>query len=388
MEERIKVVEIVEAMLGGIRQHVCDIVENLEPSKYKVYLIYSENRADAEFFKKMQLLKKSAILIPCNLLQRELGIKDMEAYYFLKKVIHEIQPDIVHCHSSKAGILGRLAAKKNHVKAIYYTPNAYSFQNPKLSYIKRYIYIWAEHFLSKYCTTKTINVSKGEQKLALKYKLDVPEKFHVIYNGVPHIALLEREKLRGFYGFQKDDYIVGVTARCAEQKDPLTWLRIAKNVINRIEKAKFVYIGEGELLNSMEKWVKENQLSEKIHLFGFRADASIIVGMFDVYLSTALYEGLPYSVIEAMRAGVPLFVTDVTGNNELVQEEKNGRLFHTKDVRRATDLIIQQYYKKSISNMQVKKSYDENFSLEIMMNNIDSLYLNDWKKHNEKYSSL
>lgn len=371
---KIKLVHIVEAMLGGIRQHVCDIIENLDQDEYEVYLIYSDNRADKAFFDEKKRLEDCATLILCNEMQREIGKHDFVAYRALIHHLKQIRPDIVHCHSSKAGIVGRMAAKRCGVKRIIYTPNAYAFETPDLSKLKRKIYVYAERFLSRHATSMTINVSKGEMDLAKQYQLDKDEKFTLIYNGIPDIELPSKAELKRELGLKPDIHYVGVTARCARQKDPMTFLAIAERVVKERDDIEFLYIGDGEMMDEMREYVADHALADRVHLLGFRSDASRIVGALDVYLSTALYEGLPYSMIEAMRAGVPIIATNVVGNNELVVDGENGWLFSSKSVSEGTGLIVNQLTQGSLKTINVRNSFQERYSLGLMIEKTKGIY--------------
>ena len=370
-----KVLLIAEAMLGGIRQHVFDIAQGLDKKEFEVYLIYSDKRADDKFFEGINEVGKSVKLIKCNEMERSIGLHDIKAYRKVKQHIKEIQPDVVHCHSSKAGIVGRLAAKNCKVPLILYTPNAYAFQSPDLSDIKKKIYIYAERYLSRKACSMTINVSKGEMNKALEYKIDVPEKFTLIYNGIPEIDLPDKEILKEKIGLKKNVKYVGFTGRCAKQKDPMTFLEIAKQVITKRDDTEFIYIGDGELQEQMQEWIINNNLTDKIHMLGFRNDSAEIVGAFDVYLSTALYEGLPYSMIEAMRAGVPIIATDCIGNNELVLEGINGHLFPLGDENRGFVLILKQIDYKEITVNMVINTFKSEFSLKRMIEKISNIYM-------------
>ena len=378
-----KVVLIAEAMLGGIRQHVFDIARKLNKEEFQVYLIYSDERADEKFFEEIKEFGKSVELIKCNEMQRSLGWHDVNAYKKIKQLLKGIQPDIVHCHSSKAGVVGRLAAKKCNVPLILYTPNAYAFQSPECSIMKKWLYIWAERYLSRNACSMTINVSKGEMNKALEYKVDKPEKFMLIYNGIPQIDIPDRTVLRSRLALRQDIQYVGFTGRCAKQKDPMTFLKIAKQVISLRDDVEFLYIGDGDLEDSMKEWIEQHQLSEKIHMLGFRNDSAEIVGALDIYLSTVCRcsltylpknEGLPYSMIEAMRAGVPIIATNCIGNNELVFERINGLLFPVRDIESGSKCIISQIENKLISRENAVSTYASVFSVEKMMDSLQRVY--------------
>lgn len=369
-----KVLLIAEAMLGGLRQHVFDIARGLDKEKFEIYLLYSDNRADDKFFEEIEEVGKDVKLIKCNEMERSIGLHDIKAYKKIEQCIREIKPDIVHCHSSKAGIVGRLAAKACGVPIILYTPNAYAFQSPECSFLKKEIYIFAERYLSRKACSMTINVSKGEMDKALEYKIDVPEKFALIYNGIPEISIPDKKELRERLGLKQNIKYVGFTGRCAKQKDPMTFLEIAKQVIAKREDTEFLYIGEGELQDQMQGWIDQNNLTDKIHMLGFRSDSAEIVGALDIYLSTALYEGLPYSMIEAMRAGVPIIATDCVGNNELVFEGVNGFLFPIGNISRAYLLVINQLMYRSICEKGVREAFFKEFSLTKMIKELERLY--------------
>lgn len=167
---------------------------------------------------------------------------------------------------------------------------------------------------------------------------------------------------------------IGFTRRYAKQKEPMTFLEIAKQVISKRDETEFIYIGDGEFQEQMQEWIINNNLTDKIHMLGFRNDSAEIVGVFDVYLSTALYEGLPYSMIEAMRAGVPIIATDCIGNNELVFEGINGHMFPVGDIGRGVKCLTFQIENEVIKKENVRDTFCKTFSLNCMLDGIMRLY--------------
>ena len=109
-------------------------------------------------------------------------------------------------------------------------------------------------------------------------------------------------------------------------------------------------------------------------MLGFRNDSAEIVGAFDVYLSSALYEGLPYSMIEAMRAGVPIIATDCIGNNELVFEGDNGWMYPVKNVAKGAELVVKQIDNEIIQSDKVIATFNLKFSLTRMLENVEREY--------------
>lgn len=307
---------------------------------------------------------------------REISLsEDLKAYGEIKREIRAFCPDVVHCHSSKAGILGRMAAKRMGVKRIYYTPHAYSFQAPEFSGTKKQIFTRLERFFSRHCTTKTFNVSNGEKECALKEKIDSKDKFKVIYNGIPEMALPDKAVLRRQLQLPQEAFVAGVTARLNEQKDPLTFAKTAEKVIRACSAAHFVYVGDGPLYDSVSSYVKARGLEGNIHLLGYRSDAEQLTGAFDVYLLTSLYEGLPYSPIEAMRADIPIVATRATGNTELVEDGVNGKLFDIGNADQAAEILLNFIEGRINLRGRARQTYETRFTIDKMVKEIEKMYL-------------
>lgn len=374
-----KIVIISEALGGGVRRHLIDLIENLNKQEFEIYFIYNLDRADVLIKEKIPYFRTMGVkLIEIEGFNRKIGINDIKAFKNIYKELKKINPDIVHCHSSKAGVLGRVAGKLLGVELIYYTPHAYYFQNPNSSRIKKKIYSYIESFLSKYFTTKTINVSQGEKNIALSYKVDKEDKFYVIYNGIEEADFYRNDmELREEFNIEKSDIVIGVIARLNEQKDPNTFLDIAKKVLNQHENVKFMYVGEGELYSQINDRIENENLSGKLILTGFRRDTDDILSIFDIFLTTALYEGMPYALIEALRAKLPIVATDTIGNNEVVVDKLNGYLMDIKDSCEGFEVINYLIENKNIitklGNESFRK-YSNDFTIEHMMLEYDQLY--------------
>lgn len=374
--DKTKVMLIAEAMGGGVRRHIIDLIENIDPSRFETVLLYGVNRADDIFLSKKKDLEKKAKLIGNVHLYREISLsEDLKAYREIKKEISAFRPDVVHCHSSKAGILGRMAAKRLGVEKIYYTPHAYSFQAPEFSGMKRQVFTRLERFFSRNCTTKTFNVSFGEMECALKEKIDNEKKFKVIYNGIPELDLPDKAVLRRQLSLPQDAFVAGVTARLNEQKDPVTFAKIAEKVIKYCDSAHFVYAGDGPLYDRVSSYIKERDLEKNIHLLGYRRDAEQLTGAFDVYLLTSLYEGLPYSPIEAMRADIPIVATRATGNTELVEDGVNGKLFDIGNADQAAEILLDFIEGRIDLRGKARHTYETRFTIDKMVKNIEDMYL-------------
>ena len=328
-------------------------------------------------------MENHATLIPIPELIRDISApNDIKAWLRVHALIKQIKPDILHCHSSKAGVIGRSAVIGSRVAKVFYTPHAYAFQAREFSKPKKLLFVMLERMFSHLFTTCTFNVSTGERDIALQYGIDDPNKFKVVYNGIPDIALPSREEALqslGLSGLPQDAIIVGSTVRLAAQKDPMTFARIAKMVIERDPRAHFVCVGDGDLQDDVARFVEDNDLGGNVHLLGYRDDAERVVTAFDVYLLTSLYEGLPYSLVESLRAGVPIVATNVTGSNEVVRPGVNGYLFEVGNVedgaRQVERVIAERSCNGRFSPDAVRNTYLDKFTSERMLDGVQQSYL-------------
>lgn len=370
--EKKKVLLIAETMEGGVRKHVMDLIDGLDTDRFSLTLVYG-NRVDASFLNRMKELRNKAVLINVPYLTREISPKeDIQALREIKKIMKAYRPDIVHCHSSKAGVLGRMAAKAMRVKKIYYTPHAYSFQNNSFSTKKKRLFITIERALSRHSTTFTFNVSREERLSALRERIDQEHKFKVIYNGLPMVDLPDKYQLRTELGLPADTYIVGNNGRLSDQKKPLSFLKVAKEVIAKNPSIHFVWAGDGPLLDECKAFIKSNHLENHVHMLGFREDAEMIVNAYDVFLITSSHEGLPYCLIEAMRASVPIIGYKGSGIDEIVTDE-NGILVSNEN--EAANMIISHLSKMTFSKEIIYSNFRHYFSIDKMLKDLESEYV-------------
>ncbi|ATC61370.1 glycosyltransferase family 4 protein [Lactococcus raffinolactis] len=368
-----KLLLIIEAMSGGAGRHVQDLISHLSQEKFEIFVIYSNHRTNPEFLEKTVTMNEQASFVSCDFLVREINPKyDLLAYQFIAKKIKQIKPDIVHCHSSKAGVIGRLAAKRRGVKKIFYTPHAYSFLAPEFSGKKKFLFVQIEKFLSRFMTTQTFCVSKGEMQAALEVNLDKTDKFQVIYNGLPEIDLPSKETIRAQLGLEKTVVVIGNNARMSEQKNPMFFMEIAQKMIRQNANWHFVWAGDGQLMPLFQSFIKQNGLEKNIHLLGERPDSETVVTAYDIFLTTSQYEGLPYAPIEAMRAGVPILATNVVGNSELVIEGKNGYLI---DLEWSKSVEEKLYKAAKMDAQMIKADFRQRFAIDQMLKQIETEYV-------------
>ncbi|MCS7175970.1 glycosyltransferase [Pseudothermotoga sp.] len=265
-------------------------------------------------------------------LVREISpIRDFKAFLQIKRLIKQGKYDVVHLHSSKAGFLGRIAAKLCKVKNIIYTVHGW-WSIEQYQGFKRKLFIFAERFAAKFCN-KIVLLCERDMEKAKAWKIGKESQYVIIPNAIVPIGNVQKGKLRKELNLSRDIKIIGNVARLDPPKNPLRFLEVAKATLKERRDVVFVWIGgsvvEDTYGKKVEEWLKRHpQEAKYIHFLPFRKDAIELMADFDVLLLTSDAEGMPLVVIEAQNLGIPVVSTDVGCVRELTSliSQDNGKL--------------------------------------------------------------
>lgn len=319
--KKLKVLHVVEALGGGVYSYFCDLSHIMgNDPRLDVYIAFNNKRSEIDPEKIADDFNENCELIRLDLHKEISFIKDWKGILQIKKVLERIKPDIIHLHSSKAGVLGKIAYKIAAVKSeVFYTPHGYAFLRQDISSKKRLLYKFIEKYSQKLLGGITIACGDTEQQEAHKMHL----KATLIRNGVPiqKIANYKRDIIN-------KTLTIGILGRITYARNPAFFNEIAfaHPGIN------FIWIGDGDLRHeitapniSITGWFTD-RYSGLRHMNGI-----------DIYLQTSLWEGLPIAVLEAMVFKKPVIATDVIGNKDIVLDGKTG--FLIKDLNDAIKAI-------------------------------------------------
>jgi glycosyltransferase involved in cell wall biosynthesis len=241
----------------------------------------------------------------------------------------------VHTHSSKAGVLGRLAAHLAGVPAVVHSVHGWGF-HPFQGRARRTLYRGAERLVAP-MTSRFVAVSRRNARQGLELGLYRDEKVTVIRSGVELGRFRRAEasgRLRAELGLSPDTPLAGMVACLKPQKAPLDYVAVAARVARTLPEAHFLLAGDGELRGAVEEAARSAGLEGRFHLLGWRSDPEVVIGDLDLLVLTSLHEGLPRVVPEAMAAGRPVVATAVDGTPEAVLEGVTGHLAAPGDVER------------------------------------------------------
>lgn len=314
----------------------------------------------------------STIDTPCYSIPyfcRELSAsKDIKALMELYKLIRRKKFDIVHTHSSKTGVLGRIAAKFAGVPKVIHTVHGFAFP-AAASRKSYYLYFFLEWF-AKFFTDELIVLNKKDHEIAIE-KLGYARKcVHIIPNGVDIDKFVP-----GAIPKKNEQIKIIMVGRLWPQKDPKTLFHAIKTLLDEKIDVSLTYVGDGELMHEL-KDLAENY-SNNISFLGWQNNISELLPQHDLFVLPSLWEGMPLAILEAMSCGLPCLVTNIPGNNDLVKDGYNGFLFEVADHEKLA-VLIKNYYHNSdmlLQHAENARTYvQEHFTLDARNAAVSKIY--------------
>lgn len=362
---------ITQGILGGAQTHIRHLCENLKED-FEVHVAVGVHGPLVE-----NLSEEGVAVHVVTSLVRPISLfKDIDGFRELKMLIKSVKPDLISTHSSKAGVLGRLAAKTCGIPVIF-TAHGWAFTEG-VPTTKRNMYIWAERFAAKWAD-KIICVSDNDRKLALDYGVATEDHLITIHNGMPFIS--------GTFNNNKgeEDKTVEfiMVARFSEPKDHQLLLHAIQQ-INSQNDYTFSLVGDGELLEKTRNLCFQLNIEEKVRFLGSRQDVPELLAGADVFVLTSNWEGLPRSIIEAMRAELPVIASDVGGVSELVEEGVTGYLVPRGDaetLRARLEILIDNPELRQQMGMAGYERFIEKFTFDRMLKETVKVYEEVLQKH-------
>ena len=305
-------------------------------------------------------------------------LKDVRALLSLVWLIFKEKPDIVHTHSSKAGILGRLAAKIAGVPYIVHTPHGHVFYG-HFGIVASKIFLWVERIFSKF-TDRMVALTNGEKNDYVKLSVCPPEKLFKIHSGVDLKQFMQpngnRVEKKRSLGLDQNGTVIGFVGWLLPIKGPAYLLKAMAHIWPDYPTASLVMVGKGELDVDLRAQALRMNANGKVKFLGWREDVHEIMPVFDLLVLPSLNEGMGRVLVEAMAAGKPVVASEVGGIPDLVKHGETGYL-----VRPADEKALANGIKKLLNDPeraqqmgQRGKEYCRQFSLEAMIAKLDDLY--------------
>lgn len=366
---------ITKLELGGAQKHLLSLVELLDKKRFGIFLFTCRKGyllEEAKAIKGVTVRESLFLERPINPINDFLAL--IEIFCFIKK--NNIT--IVHTHSSKAGLLGRLAGKFAGVDFMLHTVHGWSFNNYQPS-LSRMLFIWMERIAARF-SHKLIVVSDYDRKKGLENRIGEEDKYSLIRYGIDFSQFRSKRKdIKKTLGIDASGPVVGTVSCLKPQKSPGDFIKLAFLVTQNMPDVKFVIAGDGILRNESERLINSFGLQDKLFLLGWRRDIPDILGSLDAFVLTSKWEGLPISVLEAMAAEKPVIATNTGGIAEIVEDGKNGFLVECVNMKYMSEKLI-----ALLKDANLRKTIGRNalgslgpcFTLAEMVKNTQVLYDN------------
>ncbi|MBY6276604.1 glycosyltransferase family 4 protein [Symbiobacterium thermophilum] len=348
-------------VIGGAQAHVRDVSQALRRLGHDVEVITGPEGLLTE-----QLRRQGIPVHHVSRLSREINpIRDFAAVYGLWRLFRSKQPDLVWAHSSKAGWVSRVAARAAGVPCLF-TAHGWAFTEG-VSPSRAAVYALAERLVGP-LATRIITVSDYDRRLALRRKVAPDERLVVIHNGVPDVPVWLRSEP------ERHPPRIVMVARFAEPKDHVLLLQSLRNL--EALPWELELVGSGPLLSHVREVARQLRLDGRVTFSGDRDDVAQRLANAQLFVLTSRWEGLPLSVLEAMRAGLPTVVSDVGGCSEAVQHGVTGYLVPRGDLpslQKSLHTLITRPELRKRFGLAGRKKYEDQFTLDRMMARIEGL---------------
>jgi glycosyltransferase involved in cell wall biosynthesis len=325
----VKVFHVLEAIEGGTARHLCYVTRYVDAEH--VVVVPPERvggLTDTDAFDTMERAGATIHIVPMR--RSAASLHNTTAIAQVQRLIRRHRPDVVHGHSSIGGAVARIAAVGSRAARVY-TPNGL-FPAKSAMVVERAL---------GHLTHALIASSPSEAERVREERL-VPDSRLVI---VPNAIELDAPRpaphdVRVKLGVDPDTPIVGTVARLVPQKAPEVFVRACARIAEHSPRTRFVLVGEGPLLGAVEDEIERLGLEDRLLLLQHCTEGPSIIEQFDVFALSSRYEaGAAFAPMEAMRAGAPVVLTDVTGNRDAVEDGKSGFIVPPDDPERLATAI-------------------------------------------------
>jgi len=361
---------ITQLELGGAQQNTLYTLSHLDRQRFAPSLISGPKG----------LLDEDAVkgdwpttFIP-NLVRPIHPFKDIAALGTLYKILRRERPQVVHTHSSKAGILARVAAYAAGIPVIVHTFHGFGFTPEQPGWL-RWLYVLVEKICAG-LSTHLIFVSEDNRQEAAALKIGRNTPNSLIHSGIS-IKTAVPAAIREERGLPPEAWLVISVGNFKPQKNPLDLIRTAKAVIAQDKMVYFLLVGDGPLRIEAEDLSREEAVDEHVHFLGWRRDAPELIAACDAFLLTSLWEGLPRALVEAGAQSRPAVAYAVNGVKDLLQEGENGFPIEPKNWAAAAEKLLwlkNHPVEAQRMGSQAKNRISVDFNIDQMVREQESLY--------------
>lgn len=370
---------ITRLIVGGAQENTLYTAAGLDPRRYQVTVLSGpQTGSEGSLIEEARQQGIALELLP-TLVRQISPLQDLRTLQVLVQHLRQERYTIIHTHSSKAGILGRIAAHVAGVPVILHTVHGWSFHD-YMPLITRWLYILLERLCARYSDVLIVVTRRDEEK-GLRAGIGRPDQYRLIRSAIPlqqfDPSRGQRQQVRLALNIPQQALVLGNIGRFSPQKNPLDWVRIAGSLAERYPDLYFLMVGDGPLRPAVEAELQRQGIASRTRLTGLRRDIPQMLSAMDIFLLTSLWEGLPRVLPQAMSMGLPVVANQADGTQEAIQHGVTGFLVQPGHLEKAVN-----YCAQLIEDPALRRSLGEagqefarrEFDLARMLEQIDQTY--------------
>ena len=328
--DRIRVAHVITRMIVGGAQETVLLAAALADKDAFEPIIVCGSETGSEGSLHDEVAHRGVELVVVPELVREVNpLADATSIPALARLFRHRGIDVVHTNSSKAGVVGRIAARRAGTRSVVHTVHGWPFHDHQRPAMVR---DWKQ--LERRCAPladRLVVVADADRRKGLAAGIGRPEQYVTVRSGLElgHYdpSRAERDDVRREFGVPLDAPVVGTVSRLSPQKDPITLIEAFATLRQQHPTARLLLVGDGPLAGEVTARVAALGLSESVIMTGLRHDVPRLLQGMDVFLSCSLWEGLPRTIIAAMATGVPVVATPADGVRDVIRDHETGRVF-------------------------------------------------------------
>jgi len=363
---RVNLLQLIRGMgIGGMERVVRDLCRHLDKNRFNVMVCCLSKRGRTG----EELQKEGYKVYLCS---EKAKLNRYTKGWEIRDILRRERVHILHSHNTQAFLDGLVGAKLAHTPVFVHTDHVREFPD-------RIRYMAAEKMAS-YFVDEIVGVSQHVRQDLIEYERISPDKISIIHNGTDfspckNSAVIHAVKEE--FNIRPEERVVGCVARLRPQKGYELFMRTAARILKEMANVKFLIVGDGEEYEKVANLCNELGIRGKVRLAGARADVERILPVFDVFLLTSHYEGMPVCLLESMASGVPVVATAVGGVPEVIQDGVSGCLVQSRDpdgiARVVVGLLRDDDLRKRMGEA-ASHAYQVNFTVTRMVAQYTALY--------------
>jgi len=367
---------ITQSEFGGAQKYVYYLATRLPKDHYEVAVACG---IGGLLIPKLREAGIKVIPIP-NLVREINPVRDSLAFLDLFRFIRRKRPHIVHTNSTKAGFLGRLAAKCAGVPVIVFTAHGFVLNEP-MGILSQFLFTVIER-IGGMLSDAIIAVSEADRWTAIQHGVTSPDRIVTIHNGLdieslgsPNSSAIAQKQME--LGLPDSHRVIGAVANFYVTKGLPYFLQAAAHVREVFPEAKFALVGDGERRRELVALTNELNLDSSVLFLGQRNDVPELLPLFDVFVLSSVKEGLPFALLEAMAAARPIVATTVGGIPEVIINGETGLLVPPRDpeaLAKAIITLLSDRDRAQRMGLAARERVLAHFTLERMMEETEQLY--------------